>query len=78
MWCGSWCPIKLAIILLSKKGVDCLTWLCYCCCVTVCVLCLFIVVPCIGLWFMIVVFPGHAYLFFYSYTLVYAINGLAH
>ena len=39
-----------------------LVYLCSFCCVAVFVLCLFLVVPCIGLWSLIVAFPGHTYL----------------
>ena len=33
----------------------------YCCLVAVSVLCLFLVVPLVGMWFVIVAFPGHAH-----------------
>ena len=34
------------------------------CRVTVCILCLFLAVPCVGLWSVIVAFPGHTHLLF--------------
>ena len=42
--------------------------LCSCCHVTVNLLCLFITVTWVGLWYMSVVFPGHSHLFFFSVT----------
>ena len=50
---------SLAIISLRKKGLVSLLKLCYFCCVAVIVLCLFLVVPWVGLWSVIVTFSGH-------------------
>ena len=53
---------SFAIILLRK-----LSWLLFfydCCCVTVCVLCLFLAMPWVGLRSVIITFSGHAHLHF--------------
>ena len=36
--------------------------LCSCCRVAISVLCLFLAVPWVGLWFVVVAFPGHTHL----------------
>ena len=61
MWCGFDVISRLAIILLSKSK----SWLVYLSClVTVCVLCLFIAVPLVGLQSVIMAFPGDIHLRF--------------
>ena len=65
LFCGTiLCAISgLAIILLWKRK----SWLFYLNCVmSVCVLCLFLIVPWVGLQSVIVVLPGHTRLHFYK------------
>ena len=61
---------SFAIILLRKTELVALLKLCPCCRVTVSVLCLFLAVPWVGLWSVIVAFPGHTHLLFepFSFT----------
>ena len=54
---------KFKIILL-RKVLAALIYLCSCCCEDVSVLCFFLVMSCVGLWFEIVEFPGHTDLCF--------------
>ena len=61
LFCGVFLGVlsSLAIILLRKRVLVALL-----CDVAVCVLCLFLTVPCVGLPCVVVVFPGHAHLLF--------------
>ena len=45
---------SFAIILLRKREIVALLYLCYWCRVVVCVLCLFFFVPWVGLWYLFV------------------------
>ena len=55
---------SFANILKRKKGLVALLLLSHGCLVTVNVLWLFLMVPCIGLWCVAVVFPDHTHLLF--------------
>ena len=57
---------SFVIISLRKRAMVALRWLCFCCCVSVCVLCLFLKVPCIGLWSVIVTFTQVMFISFSS------------
>ena len=62
--CLSVCPSSFAIILKRKRKLTALLLLFYRCIVTLNVLGLFLVVPWVGLQYMIVVFPDHTHLLF--------------
>ena len=53
----------MAFLVLRRGGVIALLLLCSFCLVAVCVLYLFLVVPVLGLWSVIVAFSGHIHLF---------------
>ena len=57
---------SFAIILKRKRKLVALLLLSYRCIVTINVLCLFLTVPCAGLQYVIVVFPGHTHIHFYN------------
>ena len=55
---------RFAILSLGKRRLVALLLLCPCCRVTDGVLCLFLAVTCVGLWYVIVSFPGDTHLLF--------------
>ena len=55
---------SIAFITLRKREQAALLKFCSCCCVAVGVLCLFLAVPRVGIWSVIVASPGHMQLRF--------------
>ena len=55
---------SLAIHFTGEERVGCFVSMCSCCRVTVCVLCLFLTVPWVGLRSVTEAFPGHTHLLF--------------